>query len=74
MNKQTISSKAGVSNATLDTYINALCQLYLFENVPTWPASDYDCAGRLGKLFCTDFGFMASMLGWYQSTVISDPD
>jgi predicted AAA+ superfamily ATPase len=64
LNKDSIASALKISNVTLDTYINALSALYLFDEVPAWSDTDYKRAGKLSKIYCTDTGFMASMLNF----------
>jgi predicted AAA+ superfamily ATPase len=74
INKTEIGCKLGLKYETLEEYINALSLLYLFDEIPAYWDSDYDRVGKLGKIFCTDSGLMASMLGWNKSKVADDSD
>jgi predicted AAA+ superfamily ATPase len=69
-----ICSVLGLSKPTVESYINALEALYLFEKVPPWTKTDYDRVGRSPKTYATDTGLMTSILGWKQKEIRLDPD
>ena len=56
------------------SYIKALRLLYLVEPVPPWTNTDYAQVGRQRKLFLTDSGLMASVLGWPMNERWLNPD
>jgi predicted AAA+ superfamily ATPase len=74
LNKDSIASMLKISNATLDTYINVLSELYLFDEIPAWSDTDYKRVGKQSKIFCTDTGFMSSMLNYDGDKIIDDSD
>lgn len=59
-----IGQNLAISRPTIESYINALEALYLVERVRSWHKTDYDRVGKKDKLFMTDTGLMASILGW----------
>ena len=74
MDAAAIGSNLSLNKATLESYINALVSLYLFEQVPPYLKTDYDRVGRKGKIFATDTGLMASILGWNKKEVLLNHD
>ncbi len=69
-----ICASLSVSKATIESYMNALISLYLFDRVPPWLRTDYDRIGRRPKFYAADTGLMASILGWHAKEVYLDPD
>jgi predicted AAA+ superfamily ATPase len=69
-----ICGKLAVSRPTLESYVNVLASLCLFERLGAWVRTDYEKAGRKGKLFAADTGLMASILNWRVEDVMLDPD
>ncbi|MDR0310813.1 MAG: ATP-binding protein [Acidobacteriota bacterium] len=69
-----ICGKLSVSRKTVESYINALLALHLFERLPPWLKTDYDRVGRREKIFATDTGFMASLLQWRMDNILLDAD
>ena len=59
-----LSAKAEIAKVTLQNYIAALRALYLFDVVPAWTKSDYELVGKREKIFATDSGLVANILGW----------
>lgn len=59
---------------TLESYINALEMLFIVERVPAWTKTDYGRVGGHSKLFMTDSGLMASILGWNEDKITLSPD
>ena len=74
MDISTIGSSLAINRATIESYINALEMLYLVERVPAWTKTDYARVGKRSKLFMTDTGLMASILGWSMNEVKFNPD
>jgi len=69
-----IGSGLSLNKHTLESYINALVSLYLFEHIPPWLRTDYDRVGRRPKFYATDTGLMASILGWNMKEVLQNHD
>ena len=63
-----------IAKSTLETYVNLLLALYLFERVRPWLRTDYDRVGRRDKIYATDTGFLTSVLSWRLDDVTLDPD
>jgi predicted AAA+ superfamily ATPase len=59
---------------TVESYINSLLTLHLFEKLPPWLKTDYDRVGRREKIFATDTGFMANLLQWRLDDILLDAD
>lgn len=74
MDLSAIGSSLAIQRPTLESYINALEALYLVEKVPPWTKTDYDRVGKKDKLFMTDCGLMASLLGWKEDTLPFEVD
>jgi predicted AAA+ superfamily ATPase len=69
-----ICSKLGITRSTFATYASALESIYLFDKLPAWSNTDYDRVGRRDKIFATDTGLMAAVLGWQLDGVSLDQD
>jgi predicted AAA+ superfamily ATPase len=69
-----ICSSLKISKITVESYINALQALYLFEKTAPWIYSDYDRVGRRAKLYAADTGLMVSILGWNLEEALLDAD
>ena len=74
MNTSQIGSTLSLKSQALNSYIKALEALYLVERVKPWTRTDYDRVGKQDKLFMTDSGLMASLLGWNENQVQFDTD
>ena len=74
MNTSQIGSTLSLKTQALNAYINALEALYLIERVRPWTSTDYERVGKQDKLFMTDSGLMASLLGWNVEQVRFDTD
>jgi predicted AAA+ superfamily ATPase len=64
MDMTAICSGLSLQRETLESYINALENLYLIERIPAWRKTDYDRVGKRPKLFMADSGLMFSLLSW----------
>ena len=69
-----IAAGLSVTRPTVETYINALEALYLVERLRPWKRTDYARVGLQPRLFMTDSGLMASILGWDREQVGMDAD
>ncbi len=74
MDISAIGSGLSIRRPTIETYINALETLYLVERVSPWTRTDYERVGKQKKLYMTDCGLMASVLGWRFDQVQLDSD
>ncbi|MCL2244080.1 MAG: ATP-binding protein [Treponema sp.] len=69
-----ITSALSINKVTLDSYINTLVSMYMYEKVLPWLKTDYERVGRRSKFYATDTGIMASSLGWNPKEVIMNND
>jgi len=69
-----ICSKLTISKPTIETYVNTLVSMFLFDKVSPWIYTDYDRVGRKSKLYVSDSGLMSSILDWNEQEVALDPD
>ena len=74
MDISSIGAGLSIKRPTLESYINALETLYLVERVNPWTRTDYERVGKQSKLFMSDCGLMASILGWRFDQVRLDSD
>jgi hypothetical protein len=74
MDISAIGAGLSIRRPTLESYINALETLYLAERVHPWTKTDYGRVGKQNKLFMTDGGLMASILGWRLDQMRLDTD
>ena len=63
-----------ITRSTLETYINLLEAIYLFEEAPAWIVTDYDRVGKRSRIYAGDTGLMASVLNWRMDEVVLDSD
>lgn len=69
-----VGAHLALSRPTLQSYVNALEGLYLFERIAPWVQTDYERVGKHAKMFMTDSGMMADLLGWRLDQIRLDPD
>jgi hypothetical protein len=74
MDMAKIGAGMALSKQTLETYINALESLYLFDRVNPWVRTDYERVGKSAKFYASDTGFMTSILGWKKDDLKYDSD
>ena len=67
-----LAAKTGVAKVTIESYLETLEALYLFDKVPAWSGSDYDFLGKRPKWIACDTGMMASILKWNPEEVYFD--
>lgn len=64
MDLSSIGAALEISRPTLNSYINLLEALYLFDRLPAWISNDYARIGKQDKLFMSDTGMLAAVLRW----------
>lgn len=69
-----IGAGLALERKTLASYIGALEALYLVETVAPWVKTDYDRVGKQSKIFMSDTGMMAALLGWKPEQMQLDSD
>ena len=69
-----ITAALSINKITLDSYINTLISMFLFEKVSPWLKTDYERIGKRPKFYATDTGLMTSLLGWEKKEVIMNND
>jgi predicted AAA+ superfamily ATPase len=74
MDNAKIGGQLSLSKPTLDTYINALELMFVFEKVAPWTRTDYEYVGRKPKFYATDTGLMTSILNWKKEDIWLEPD
>jgi len=74
MNINTIGSSLSLTKPTLDSYVNWLLSLFVFEKVSPWLKTDYERGGKKSKFYCSDTGIMTSILNWQMDKVMLDTD
>jgi len=74
MDMSAIGSSLSLTKATLDSYVNWLLSLYIFDKVTPWLKTDYERVGKKSKLYAADTGLMTSILGWQIDKVMLDVD
>jgi predicted AAA+ superfamily ATPase len=74
MDMTAMGTALSLNKLTLESYVNALVSLYLFEKVSPWIRTDYERAGRRPKLYAADTGLMTAILGWEPGEVLLNRD
>ena len=74
MDMNAIGASLALNKVTLDSYVNWLLSLFIFDKVSPWLKTDYDRVGRKAKLYASDTGLMTSVLGWNLDEVMLDVD
>ena len=69
-----IAAALSVNKITLDSYINTLISMFMFEKVSPWLKTDYERIGKRPKFYITDTGIMTSVLGWNPDEVFMNND
>ncbi|MCL2380264.1 MAG: ATP-binding protein [Treponema sp.] len=69
-----ITQSMSINKITLDSYINTLISMFMFEKVPPWLKTDYERIGKRSKFYATDTGIMTSVLGWNPKEVFMNQD
>jgi len=67
-----IQSALSIKRPTLETYLNALEALFLFDRLPAYAKTDYARVGKRPKLYMNDSGLMAAILNWDRDRVRLD--
>ena len=74
MDMNAIGASLSLTKATLDSYVNWLLSLFIFEKVSPWLKTDYERVGKKPKLYATDTGLMTSVLNWRTDNVMLNVD
>ncbi|MDR0967832.1 MAG: ATP-binding protein [Rickettsiales bacterium] len=74
MDYNAIGASLSLTKPTLESYINWLLALFIFDKVSPWLKTDYDRVGRKAKVYASDTGLMTYMLGWNFDDVMRDVD
>jgi len=74
MEQTQITAALSINKITLDSYINTLISMFMFEKVSPWLKTDYERIGKRSKFYATDTGIMTSILGWNPKEVIMNND
>jgi len=69
-----ITAALSINKITLDSYINTLVSMFMFEKAAPWIKTDYERVGRRPKFYATDTGIMTSVLGWTPDEVFTNTD
>ncbi|MDR0465027.1 MAG: ATP-binding protein [Treponema sp.] len=69
-----ITANLSINKSTLDSYINTLVYMYMFEKVSPWLKTDYERIGKRPKFYAADTGIMTSVLGWNLNDTIINND
>ena len=69
-----IMSVMSINKTTLDSYINTLISMFIFEKVLPWLKTDYERIGKRAKFYAADTGLMTSVLGWNPKEVFMSED
>ena len=74
MDINTIGASLSLTRPTLNSYVNWILSLFIFDKLPPWLKTDYERAGKKSKLYAADTGLMASILNWKMDNVMLDAD
>jgi predicted AAA+ superfamily ATPase len=74
MDMSAIGANLALSKPTLESYVNWLLALYIFDKVPPFLKTDYERVGRKAKLYSADTGLLCSTLGWQIDEVMTNMD
>ncbi|MDR1401421.1 MAG: ATP-binding protein [Puniceicoccales bacterium] len=74
INFDAVASGLGITATTVQSYLSMLQMLYVIDRLPPWTATDYQRVNKTDKLFISDTGLMASLLGWGFRDVQLDAD
>jgi predicted AAA+ superfamily ATPase len=69
-----VMSVMSINKVTMDSYINTLISMFMFEKVSPWLKTDYERVGKRAKFYATDTGLMTSVLGWNPKEVFVSED
>jgi len=74
MDMNAIGTSLSLTKVTLNSYVNWLLALFIFDKVPPLLKTDYERVNRKSKLYAADTGLMASILNWKIDEVMLDND
>jgi len=67
-----LAAKTSLAKETVNSYLEALKALYLFDCVPAYAATDYGLVGKRPKWIATDAALLANILDWNEQEVYLD--
>ena len=74
MENSHITTALSINKITLNSYINTLVSMFMFEKVSPWLKTDYERVGKRSKFYAADTGIMSSILGWNPKDVFMNQD
>jgi predicted AAA+ superfamily ATPase len=74
MDKAGIMSALSIRKPTFDSYFSILQNMFLVDTVLPWLKTDYEYVSKKPKIFMSDTGLMAGILGWNLEQIEFDPD
>jgi uncharacterized protein len=74
MDMNAIGTSLSLTKVTLNSYVNWLLSLFIFDKVPPWLKTDYERVNRKSKFYAADTGLMTSILNWKIDEVMLDND
>jgi predicted AAA+ superfamily ATPase len=74
MDKAGIMSALSIRKPTFDSYFSILQNMFLVDTVQPWLKTDYEYVSKKPKIFMSDTGLMAGILGWNLDQIEFDQD
>jgi len=74
MDKTSIMSSLSITKPTFDSYFSVLQNMFLVDTVSPWIKTDYEYVSKRSKIFMSDTGLMAGILGWNLDQIEFDQD
>jgi predicted AAA+ superfamily ATPase len=74
MDKAGIMSALSIRKPTFDSYFSILQNMFLVDTVLPWLKTDYEYVSKKTKIFMSDTGLMAGILGWNLDKIEFDQD
>jgi predicted AAA+ superfamily ATPase len=74
MDKAGIKSALSIRKPTFDSYFSTLQNMFLVDTVSPWLKTDYEYISKKTKIFMSDTGLMAGILGWNLDQIEFDQD
>jgi predicted AAA+ superfamily ATPase len=74
MDKTSIMSALSIKKPTFDSYFSILQNMFLVDTVSPWLKTDYEYVSKKPKIFMSDTGLMAEILGWNLDQIEFDQD
>ncbi|MDR2268116.1 MAG: ATP-binding protein [Holosporaceae bacterium] len=74
MDKAGITSALSITKPTFDSYFFLVQNMFLVDTLEPWLKTDYEYVSKKHKIFMSDTGLMAGILGWNLDQVEFDQD